>query len=225
MRAAVIGKDCRFIDSNSCEKPIHLELISALHEFKSRAHEKGFDLRIASGYRSFDQQLKIWNAKACGHRNVLDKNENVLDISMLGQKELMYAILRWSALPGTSRHHWGTDFDIYDAAAINENYQLQLTVAETQDGGPFEKFYCWLNEVLQENTMPFFRPYDSIDSIDIGVAPEPWHLSYFPIARLYEQELTIDLVFDAIKNTEIALKSVILENLDEIFQRFVLTGD
>ncbi|WP_245929309.1 M15 family metallopeptidase [Agarilytica rhodophyticola] len=222
IRNAVIGKDCTLIDSKSCEKPIHFELVSALRELQAQAEKNGFDLRIASGYRSFEQQLQIWNAKASGLRDVLDKNENALDITQLNPKELMFAILRWSALPGTSRHHWGTDFDVYDAAAIDDGYQLQLTVSETQKGGPFEAFYCWLDNILSQPAMSFFRPYTLNSQLE--VAPEPWHLSYRPTAHLFQQELTIELVSDVIKNSEIALKTVILDNLEEIFQRFVVTS-
>ena len=38
--------------------------------------------------------------------------------------------MRWSAIPGSSRHHWGTDLDVYDAAAVTPDYQVQLTPQE-----------------------------------------------------------------------------------------------
>ncbi len=34
------------------------------------------------------------------------------------EAERVAAILVWSALPGASRHHWGTDCDVIDAAAL-----------------------------------------------------------------------------------------------------------
>ena len=39
-------------------------------------------------------------------------------MAQLSPAERIEAILRWSALPGASRHHWGTDLDLIDAHAI-----------------------------------------------------------------------------------------------------------
>ena len=96
---------------------IHRDLVGPLAAMRQAAQKEGFDLAVASGYRSFDRQRAIWNAKANGGRPVLDKNENPLDIDALDAVDLLKAILHWSALPGGSRHHWGSDFDIYDAGA------------------------------------------------------------------------------------------------------------
>jgi len=52
------------------------------------------------------RQAEIWNAKAAGLRPVLDANEQPIDTGTLSERELVFAILRWSALPGASRHHW-----------------------------------------------------------------------------------------------------------------------
>ena len=38
----------------------------------------------------------------------------------------MVGILEWSALPGASRHHWGSEFDVFDLAALPEGYRVQL---------------------------------------------------------------------------------------------------
>jgi hypothetical protein len=48
---------------------------------------------------------------------LLDAHNQPLDALQLGETERLHAILHWSALPGTSRHHWGTDLDIYDPTA------------------------------------------------------------------------------------------------------------
>lgn len=194
------------------------EVVAHLLQMKMFAKSAGFDLRVASGYRSVERQLSIWNAKARGDRPVLDINGIPLDISALSEQELIFAILRWSALPGASRHHWGTDFDIYDASKISADYKLQLTQAETQGDGPFAEFHGWLSDVLASGSWNFFRPYD----VDRGgVAPEPWHLSYAPLAREAAQALTLDNLRLHIEQLDIALKPVILENLNDIYARFV----
>ncbi|MFL0800770.1 MAG: M15 family metallopeptidase [Agarilytica sp.] len=216
--AVCLGKDSSCIDFSTIEKPVHRDLIKEIAALKQSAKDAGFDLRLASAYRGFDRQLKIWNEKACGLRPVLDKNEVPLDISTLSKKELMFAILRWSALPGASRHHWGTDFDIYDASAINDAYQLQLTVNETINDGPFVHFYQWLASELKNNPV-FFRPYEK----DMGgVAPEPWHLSCGHVAKMFQDKLTVELLRQNIETVDIALKTEVLSHLEEIFSRFVV---
>ncbi|MBC7428790.1 MAG: D-alanyl-D-alanine carboxypeptidase family protein [Bacteriovorax sp.] len=62
-------------------------------------------MEIASAFRGFDAQLSIWNAKAKGLRTLFDDQGNALDYKTLSSVEIVYAILRWSALPGASRQH------------------------------------------------------------------------------------------------------------------------
>ena len=132
----------------------------------------------------------------------------------------MFAILRWSALPGASRHHWGTDLDVYDKAATPEGYEIQLIPAEVEAGGMHAPFHEWLDDRIATGTaFGFHRPYDADRG---GVAPERWHLSHAPIATEYARMLTLDLLRSAIEGAEIRLRDVVLENLDQIYRRFVL---
>lgn len=197
---------------------LHPETLAAVLDLRARAANFGFDLRIASSFRSFERQLLIWNNKALGLRSVLDSSGEPLDIHRLNEREKVFAILRWSALPGASRHHWGTDVDVYGAVDIDPDYQVQLTVAETQTGGPFADFHRWLDGQLQKNSHQFYRPYAQ----DLGgVAPEPWHLSYAPLAKNYAQLFTRDILREQLEVVSLELKETVLEHLDEIFQRFI----
>ncbi|MGB3609546.1 MAG: M15 family metallopeptidase [Cellvibrio sp.] len=197
---------------------LHRAVVKPLLALRDAAHAAGFDLRVASSYRSFDRQLHIWNAKVRGERPVLDDRGLPFDISDLSERELVFAILRWSALPGASRHHWGTDLDVYDSSLISEDYVVQLTVAETLGDGPFAPFHQWLDKKLEEDDTGFYRPYAQDRG---GVAPEPWHLSYAPIAAQYVQQLTEAVLREQIEASEILLKQAILDHLPEIYQRFV----
>jgi len=197
---------------------LHPQLTQALSALTQKAAAAGFSLAIASGFRSFERQLSIWDNKANGLRPVLDEAGRVLDISQLTDDQKVFAILRWSALPGASRHHWGTDFDVFDRAAIASDYELQLTVAETEAGGPFANFHQWLTRELLNSSYDFFRPYRT----GVGsVSPEPWHLSYAPLANLFSAQLTETLLREKIQITDIALKSSILNNLPFIFDHYV----
>lgn len=214
---ACIGLDDSNINFVDAEKPLHNAVLPVVAAFQRDALNNGFCLAIASGYRSFSQQLVIWNAKAAGQRPLLDKNEKPLLYSSLSETELMWAILEWSALPGASRHHWGTDFDIYEAN-LCAGHQLQLTLAETQEGGIFAPFYRWLDGYLTSQAHGLFRPFRAGVG---GVAPEPWHVSVAPIAHEFEAAMSIEVLQQQIETADIALKPQILSHLDEIYGRFV----
>jgi len=196
----------------------HPQIISALLSLICRAAVVGFDMRIASGFRSFERQLLIWNNKAQGLRPVLDQLGQPMDVNLLTDDEKLFAILRWSALPGASRHHWGTDIDVYDAAHMPVDYQLQLTVDETQGNGCCAAFHSWLTQELQQSPQDFYRPYVA----GVGsISPEPWHLSYQPLARLFATQLTEDILRKKIQETDITLKASILNNLSDIFNNYI----
>jgi LAS superfamily LD-carboxypeptidase LdcB len=131
----------------------------------------------------------------------------------------MFAILRWSALPGASRHHWGTDIDVYDEWAVEPGYRVQLTPDECAPGGVFERLHRWLDARLAEGEYAsFYRPF----AMDRGgVAPEPWHLSYGPQARLIEGLRERHRYRDFLAGQPLALKEEVLANFDEIYERFV----
>lgn len=203
------------IDFEGLEKPVHKLLVKPLTILKKQAGNAGFELCIASGFRSFQRQLDIWNAKAQGQRMVLDSAGQPLQRQTVSRTELMFAMLRWSALPGASRHHWGCDVDIYDAKAISPA-SLQLLPAEYAGSGPCAALYHWLRSHTDSDQ--FYWPYFQ----DIGgVAPEPWHLSYRPIAQSFEQALTIDGLAQLMESVVIELKKEILQNLDTIFLKYI----
>jgi LAS superfamily LD-carboxypeptidase LdcB len=210
------------VDVTQLHCRLHPLVITPLLKLRDRASAAGFCLQVASSYRAFDRQLHIWNAKVSGQRPVLDNDGQPLDIRLMSERELLFAILRWSALPGASRHHWGTDLDVYDSSSISEDYVVQLTYEETCGEGPFANFHQWLtNEFASGEGHGFFRPY----ARDLGgVAPEPWHLSYEPIARHYAQQLTEDVLRVRLQATDVLLKPIILDNLSEIYQRFILAS-
>lgn len=159
------------------------EASKAFLKLSKRAAKAGFDMRIASAFRSYDRQTRIINEKWLGQRVVLNDQGDRLDRSVLTDAQWLEAILRFSALPGTSRHHWGTDLDIWDAAAVDPNYTLSLTGAEYGPGGVFEEMTQWLDaRIAADDAEGFFKPYDRDRG---GVAPEPWHISYRPVASDY----------------------------------------
>ena len=193
---------------------VHAGLVEPLGELWRAARQQGFDLAVASGYRSFERQCVIWNAKASGARPVLDARERRLDIATLDAAALVKAILHWSALPGGSRHHWGTDFDIYDARALLPGQSLALTIMETQT--VFAEFYLWLDEYLAGQS-EFVRPYLRTGSI----ACEPWHLSYKPLAHEYEKRVEEGEVLAQLKRANVSLVNIVEADFSAIYRDYI----
>lgn len=215
--------EAHIIDSAPLSCRLHREVEAPLLMLREKARAAGFDLAVASGFRGFDRQRVIWNEKVAGKRPVLDDADCPLDLAALGEWEQIQAILRWSALPGASRHHWGTDVDVYDRAALNDAYPApQLTAAECCDGGIFGPFHHWLDQILlTDPALGFFRPYDRDRG---GIGPEPWHISYRPLADKFQRMLTREVLARCVREGGIALAPAILDHLDEIYQRFVLVA-
>ncbi len=199
---------------------VHAQVVGPFQDLKREAALEGFDLQILSGFRSFEKQLSIWNRKARGDLAVLDSGAVPMDINLLNRRDLAFAILRWSALPGASRHHWGTDLDVFDAAAQPEGYEVELVPEEVDPGGMFGPLHDWLDaRIVSGTAFGFFRPYDEDRN---GVAPERWHLSCHPVAQTMEREVTPGILRGTLRRAEMELKDVVIQNLDEIFLRFVM---
>ncbi len=195
---------------------VHQQMLPALEALREEAKLKGFSLEIASAFRGFEAQLAIWNAKARGLRPLFDDQGVALDFQSLSPIDIVYAILRWSALPGASRHHWGTDFDVYDKSRMPADYKVQLLPSEYEAGGVFGDFNIWMNKNL--NQFQFYRPYEKDTG---GIAPEMWHLSYFPLSNDYQRALSYELIQSTIENADIELKDIILAELPLIYPRFI----
>jgi len=195
---------------------VHRDAIVGLVDLKTRAEKDGIQLALASGFRGFEAQLRIWNAKCLGKRALVDKNGKDLDFASLTDEQIVDAILRWSALPGASRHHWGTDFDVFDVAALPAGQALQLVPQEAAPGGPFEKFSLWLDENLED--AGFFRPYQK----DLGgVSPEWWHISYAPLSEKFLDEYSLPLLERVIAAAEMEKKTIVQRRLPEIYKKYV----
>ena len=210
---------CQSAEAERLTVSVHRDIVAPFDQLRAAAAEEGFDVAILSGFRSFEKQLSIWNRKASGELPVLDNDAKPMDITSLTDQQLVFAILRWSALPGASRHHWGTDLDVFDAAARPAGYVVELMPNEYDGEGMFSPLSRWLDQRIANGTsFGFFRPYDRDRN---GVAPERWHLSYGPLANDFAGELTVDVLRSAIVQADLKLKDVVLSQLDEIMDRFV----
>lgn len=210
-----------------CGHRLQDEAARAFNALQADASTAGFKLAIASSFRSFSRQLAIWNGKACGQRPVYDDQGCEVPMASLQSEQQLHAILRFSAIPGTSRHHWGTDLDVYDSAVLPADYQLQLSPAEVAPGGLFDPLHNWLDErIAADQSRGFFRPYGEDSG---GVAAERWHLSYAPLARGCADQMDSDLLqkcWDCEAVTEaLLLRPEIELRLAQIMSRYVVVAD
>lgn len=194
---------------------VHSDVIDDLNSLIEAAQLAGFKMEIASGFRDYERQSLIWNRKFSGEAPILDSNSQPLDASTLTEHQKLSAILRWSALPGASRHHWGCDFDVFARNHLPEGAQLQLEPWEYLTGHQ-QAFYQWLSANAEQ--FGFFFPY----SLDLGgVAMEPWHISHRSVSELCLSQLSPTLLGKQLKSKPVLGYEIIMEQLDDIYARFV----
>lgn len=125
---------------------------------------------LVSSFRNFVHQKGIWESKFTGKK--------VMRVPIKGKspEEISNLILEFSSAPGTSRHHWGTDFDInaLDNAYFEEN-------------GKGKILYDWLKQ--NAHKYGFCQPYSRLSTRNNkGYQEEKWHWSYAPISNQLTKE-------------------------------------
>jgi LAS superfamily LD-carboxypeptidase LdcB len=195
---------------------LHPDAAAAFLRLRAAAAQSDIDLVAVSSFRSFQQQLTIWNEKFHGRRPLLDQHGRALDVAVMTGEQIVRAILLWSALPGASRHHWGTEIDVIDRAALAPGQRAQLIPQEYSPQGVFCRLAAWLPQHCQD--FGFFLPYDRDRG---GVRPEPWHLSFAPVSGAALPALTVAVLAAAIARDELAGRTIVQQQLAEIHARYV----
>jgi D-alanyl-D-alanine carboxypeptidase len=156
------ANDARFkkLASTICTKEnayLLATVCDSLEKMIQFAKESGISFKVISASRNFEQQKGIWEKKWLARKSQypkgLDRAKN---------------ILLYSSMPGTSRHHWGTDFDLN---SLSPEYF-------DQEKGKME--YEWLCNNAQR--FGFYQPYDANPN-RTGYQEEKWHWSFFPIGE------------------------------------------
>jgi LAS superfamily LD-carboxypeptidase LdcB len=140
----------------------------AYKKMEKAAKKDGISLKIVSAHRGYERQKFIWNKK---YKKFTEEN-------LLEPTQAINEIIRFSTIPGTSRHHWGTEIDI-----IDENYSDEINVlmsSKFEKEGIFFKIKNWLN--LNSEKFGFYITYDNNPERK-GFEHEPWHYSYAPISK------------------------------------------
>lgn len=199
---------------------LHHAVVEPFLALRASAASDGIELLPVSSFRDFSRQLAIWNGKCRGERELRDANGVLVAADTLDEDELVSTILLWSALPGASRHHWGTDFDVVDAAAMPEGYRPQLTTEEFAPGGVFSKLDTWL--AANAERFGFYRPYTSWRG---GFQPEPWHLSHAAVAEQALQQYSVEVLKQALDEADLAGHGAVQRRLSRIVENYVMNVD
>ncbi len=143
------------------------EAHDAFLQMKTAAAKENINIKIVSSYRNFNRQKAIWERK---YKKFTSEG--------LSPMAAIKKIIEYSTIPGTSRHHWGTDIDIIDA---NATYSGDVLISEKFHGnGPFCKLKDWLDKNV--NHFNFHIVYTD-DGNRKGFKYEPWHYSYAPLSK------------------------------------------
>lgn len=150
-------KDFTVIEKKYAVKPdmyLRKEAYESYKKMAEAAEKEGIKLTIISATRNFDYQKGIWENK---WNALKDKTA-----SARAKK-----ILQYSSMPGSSRHHWGTDIDLNDLNNIHF------------EKGEGKKIYDWLLDHAAE--YGFCQPYTA--GRPTGYKEEKWHWSFMPLSK------------------------------------------
>lgn len=179
------AEDERFvkIDPRLTNKETYLrkEVYEAFLAMNEQAKRDGIELIILSGARNFNHQKYLWENK-WNSKTHLKAYDRALDI------------LRYSSMPMSSRHHWGTDIDLKN---LNNAYF---------ESGEGLKIYEWLQN--NAHNYGFCQVYtDKNINNRTGYEMERWHWSYMPLAKrlleCYNEEVSPE-DFSGFKGSETA---------------------
>jgi LAS superfamily LD-carboxypeptidase LdcB len=178
----------------------HILEISAFRAYKDMhkaALKDDINISIISGYRSFKDQLRIWNKKYYRYQK-----------QNLSEEEIFSQISTYSAIPGTSRHHWGTEIDIINlnAPRPKKGYLIPENYSES---GIYNTLYQWMMNFGQD--FGFYLVYTNNEHRN-GFRFEPWHFSYKPLASKYLRQFSELNLTDCLKNDKIGCNDYMDKN-------------
>lgn len=167
-------RDFDKLRSKYCSKTTYLreESYDAFKDMWKAAKADGIQLIIVSATRNRTYQKGIWNRKW---------------LTFGGEEsDRAQRILQYSSMPGTSRHHWGTDIDLND---LNNSYF---------ESGEGAKIYEWLQNHAHE--YGFYQPYTAFNPYrDAGYREEKWHWSYLPLAHRMQRAYRMLVDYDDLR--------------------------
>jgi hypothetical protein len=106
---------------------------------------------------------------------------------------------------------------VIDRAALESGVPVDLLAADYGPGGRYARLSRWLGAHAHE--YGFFLPYDRDRG---GVQPEPWHISYAPVAGPALTALDVQLLRAALAGVELDGRASVESRLAELYDRYVV---
>lgn len=150
------------------------EAYTAFVRMYEAAAKDGIQLSIISATRNFNYQKGIWERKW--------NDEKLKNYSDMEKAE---NILQYSSMPGTSRHHWGTDVDFNSVSP------------EYFKSGKGKELYNWL--VKNAGEYGFAQTYTSKQNGRSGYNEEAWHWSYMPLSKVLLTQYNEKISYEDLK--------------------------
>jgi len=167
------------------------EAFDAYKRMYEAAKKDNVHLVIRSAARNFKYQSWIWN------RKWQEKRKRIPNPKLRVQN-----ILKYNSMPGTSRHHWGTEVDLNSFKNSWFSYGKGL------------KLFNWMNK--NAHKYGFCRPYSAKNSQRLtGYNEEKWHWSYAPLSKLMLKDvagLLTDQKITGFSGSEHAVNLSIVKN-------------
>lgn len=139
---------------------VHRDALEDLNALMAAAQRDNIPLKVVSGFRSYWHQKNIWDKKWQQYaREIPDETARVEKLT------------QFSAVPGVSRHHWGTDVDFNS---------VETAYWHSAEG---QKVWQWLRQ--NAHRYGFCQVYDgrAQGQRSGGHEDEAWHWSHLPSAE------------------------------------------
>lgn len=161
----LIGKTTPKNSNNNYK--LRKEVYDSFLLMQKAALKDGIKIKIVSAYRSYNRQQNIWNRKFKQFKS-----------NGMSTEDAVNKILEYSTIPGTSRHHWGTDIDIIMETKTPVS-KLLLT-SNYNVNGPFNKLKKWMDKNAKDYC---FELVYTNDPKRTGFNYEPWHYTFYPTSE------------------------------------------
>lgn len=156
-------------------KPKRRLRTEALVKFREMAaqlcRDTGLSISLFSDNRTAAEQRSIWAGKrASAGAMAAERGCTLAPSGAARERSIATCILKYNSMPGSSRHHWGSDVDINSAENSYWN------------GATGKKIKTWLDANAEK--YGFCQPYagKAAGLRKAGYNDEAWHWSYMPFA-------------------------------------------
>lgn len=166
-KIALYGKDFK----------LQKEAYIALNKMIKSAKKQGIIINVVSSFRGFNHQNRIWNRKY-----------NLFKSQGHSSKSAVKKVMEYTAIPGTSRHHWGTDVDISNSKGNLSNYNPK-------------QYRKWLDS--NAHKFGFYLSYTK-NQLRGGYNYESWHFSYRNLAKPMLEQYIEKNCLNKLKNMNIS---------------------